>query len=267
VRGCCRGVRRGRHARDEHGGHAGPGARAPRVGRGYRQAVRRDLSAAAVGHAHGGGTPHESPATITLVLAALAAGAVLVSLLGIPAAWSGHEPLLERWLAPALTAEVRFAEKPHALEYLFQAIGVGAGAVGWFFAMLLYKDGRSRVPAQLKERFLGAWTVVYNKYYVDELYHLVVIRPSLAWSRALGWFDGHILDAIVNLAGAVTRAFARLDGLIDTYVVDGAVNAVAVVTAEAGRSLRRIQTGRVQTYLYGALAGGLAVILLNFLIH
>ena len=216
--------------------------------------------------AHGAHTPHESPWTITAVLATLAGGAVLVSLLGIPMAWTGHEPLLEQWLAPALTAEVSFAEKPHALEYLFQVIGVGAGAVGWFFAMLLYKDGKSAVPARLKERALGAWTVVYDKYYVDELYHYIVIRPTLAVARAMSWFDGRILDAFVNAVGAVTRGLARIDGLIDTYLVDGAVNAVAVLIGEAGRSLRRLQTGRVQTYLYGALAGGLAVILLNFLI-
>src|SRR5512141_2951194 len=63
------------------------------------------------GHGAHGGTPHESPWTITLVLATLAAGAVLVSLLGIPAAWTGHAPVLEHWLLPALTAteQVPFA--------------------------------------------------------------------------------------------------------------------------------------------------------------
>ena len=70
----------------------------------------------------------------------------------------------------------------------------------------------------------------------------------------------------MNAVGAVTRGLARIDGLIDTYLVDGAVNAVAVLIGEAGKSLRRLQTGRIQTYLYGALAGGLVVILLNFLI-
>jgi NADH-quinone oxidoreductase subunit L len=218
------------------------------------------------GHGHGGGKPHESPWTIVGVLATLAAGAVLVSLLGIPAAWTGHEPLLEHWLSPAITAEVAFAEKPHSWEYLFQAIGVGAGAVGWFFAMLLYKDGKSAVPARLKEQFLGAWTVVYNKYYVDEAYQKVILAPSLAFARFMSWVDGHIIDWLVNFAGAVTRVFANIDGAIDKYIVDGAVNAVANATVEGGRALRHIQTGRIQTYLYGALAGGLAVILLNFLI-
>jgi len=95
---------------------------------------------------------------------------------------------------------------------------------------------------------------------------IVVIRPSLAWSRALSWFDGHIIDWLVNFAGSVARGFAGIDGWIDKHFVDGAVNAVATLTIEGGRTLRRVQTGRIQTYLYGALAGGLAVILLNFLI-
>jgi NADH-quinone oxidoreductase subunit L len=44
------------------------------------------------------------------------------------------------------------------------------------------------------------------------------------------------------------------------------VNLVASATIEGGRQIRRVQTGRIQTYLFGALAGALAVVLLNFLI-
>ncbi|HEU4383873.1 MAG TPA: NADH-quinone oxidoreductase subunit L, partial [Anaeromyxobacteraceae bacterium] len=127
-------------------------------------------------------------------------------------------------------------------------------------------DGRSRVPAELKQRFIGLWTVVYNKYYVDEAYHALVVRPSVFFARFLSWFDQHVIDWAVNFAGWVTRFFANIDGAIDKYVVDGAVNAVANVTIEGGRALRRVQTGRIQTYLYGALAGALAVVLLNFLV-
>ncbi len=219
---------------------------------------------------HGGGhghTPHESPWTITLVLSVLAAGSVATLFLGLPKLWTGQEPALERWLEPVLTAQVPFAEKPHWMEWAFQGLGVGAGAVGLLFAWLLYAEGRSQVPARLKALFLGAWTVVYNKYYVDEAYELLVVKPSLACASFLSFLDGRVLDWIVNAAGTVTRAFAALDGVIDTYLVDGAVNAVANATLDGGRSLRRIQTGRIQTYLYGALAGGLFVVLLNFLVH
>jgi len=215
------------------------------------------------GHAH---TPHESPLSITLVLATLAVGAVLAAVIGIPMAWTGSAPLLEQWLEPALPAVVRFAEYAHSTEFLFQAIGVSAGVVGWFFARALYKDNQSQVPAQLLARWKGAWNVVYNKYFVDEIYQATVVRGSISLARVLSWFDKNIIDGMVNLAGAITRVVANIDGAIDRYLVDGAVNFVAGSTLSAGRILRRVQTGRIQTYLYGALVGAIALVLFNFLI-
>jgi NADH-quinone oxidoreductase subunit L len=217
------------------------------------------------GHGHHGGTPHESPRSITFVLATLATGAVLVSLLGIPKLWTHRDPVLEHWLAPALPAEIAFAHYPHAMEWLFQGLGVLAATVGWFFARMLFKDGRSRVPADLKARFFGFWTTVYNKYYVDEAYHAIVVRPSVYLAQLLFRFDQGVIDWFVNFVGWVGRLVGTIDGAIDKYVVDGAVNAVAGVTAEAGRALRRVETGRIHTYLYGAALGSLLVVLFNFL--
>jgi NADH-quinone oxidoreductase subunit L len=191
---------------------------------------------------------------------------VLAAILGIPMAWTGSAPILEHWLEPALPAVVKFAEASHSTEFLFQAIGFSAGIIGWLAARVLYKDGKSQVPAQLLERWKGAWNVVYNKYYVDELYQATVLRGSVALARVLSWFDSHIIDALVNLAGAITRVFANIDGVIDRYLVDGAVNFVAGSTLSAGRVLRKVQTGRIQTYLYGALVGAIAIVILNFLI-
>jgi NADH-quinone oxidoreductase subunit L len=216
-------------------------------------------------HGHHGGVPHESPKSITFVLVTLAAGAVLVSLLGIPMLWTHREPILEHWLAPALPAEVSFAHFGHSTEWLFQAMGVAAASIGWFFAMKLFKDGKSRVPHDLKHRFFGLWTLVYNKYYVDEAYHAIVIRPALFLAAFLAWFDQHVIDWLVNFAGWLGRFVAAFDDAIDKYVVDGAVNGVGGLTREGGRVLRRIETGRIQTYLYGAALGSLLVVLLNFL--
>jgi NADH-quinone oxidoreductase subunit L len=220
-------------------------------------------------HGHGGGTPHESPISITFVLATLAIGSVVTLFLGLPMLWTHRPPALEHWLEPVLVGGdwIHFAEQPHALEWLFQGLGVSAGAVGWIVARTLYKDGRSAVPERLKARWASAWTVVYNKYYVDELYDRVVVQPSVFIASFFSWFDGHVVDWLVNFAGWLGRLVANIDGAIDKYLVDGAVNALAAATIEGGRGLRRIQTGRIQTYLYGALAGGLAVVLLNFLIR
>jgi len=90
------------HAHGGHGAHAAPA----------------DVHAAPAAHAahaggHHGGTPHESPWQITLVLAILAGGSVLTLFLGIPTAWSHLPPVLEHWLEPVLLAKVHFAEPAH----------------------------------------------------------------------------------------------------------------------------------------------------------
>jgi NADH-quinone oxidoreductase subunit L len=221
-------------------------------------------------HGHGGhhgGPPHESPWTITLVLTLLAVGSGLTLFLGIPYAWTHTHPVLEHWLEPVMVGKVSFAELPHVLEYVFQGLGVAAATVGWLAARALYKDAKSDVPARLKARFEGIWTVVYNKYYVDELYAATVVRGSTAIARAFSRFDGGVIDGLVNFVGAIGRFLGRIDAAIDKYLVDGAVNAVANATLGLGRSFRTIQTGRIQTYLYGALGGALVVVLLNFLIQ
>jgi NADH-quinone oxidoreductase subunit L len=254
------------HGEDPHAATAAPhGARAAAV----------HASDGAVHAAHGehgphGRTPHESPWTVTLVITALAAGSVLTLFLGLPALWTHTEPLFERWLEPVLapaTEVIRFRETGHALEWLFQGLGVAAAFTGWLAARALYKDGRSAVPARLKARFLRAWTVVYEKYYVDELYAFAVVRPIVGIARLAAWFDVHLIDGLVNLAGALGRFASAISDVIDRYGVDWAVNAVAHLTRGAGRSLRRVQTGRVQTYLYGALSGALVLVLLNFLLQ
>jgi NADH-quinone oxidoreductase subunit L len=217
-------------------------------------------------HAHHGGPPRESPWTITLVLSLLAAGSFLTLFLGLPYAWTHSAPIFEHWLEPVMIGQVAFGHAEHWVELLFQAFGVGAATIGWIAARALYKDARSEVPASLKARFSGIWTFVYNKYYVDELYAWLVLRPSSRIARFLARFDGGIIDGLVNLVGWVGRLAGKIDAGIDRYLVDGAVNAVSSSTIALGRSFRRIQTGRIQTYLYGALGGALVVVLLNFLI-
>jgi NADH-quinone oxidoreductase subunit L len=199
------------------------------------------------------------------VLVALAVGAVAMSLVGLPMLWTHHEPILEQWLAPSLPAVVEFTELPHALEWLFQALGVAAATVGWLLARALYAEGKSHVPEALKARWLTAWTFVNQAWRVDALYDRLAVRPLLALARGLSRFDGTVVDGLVDLVGAVGRFLGRADAWIDTTFVDGAVDGVATLTRGAGRAMRRLQTGRIQTYLYGALGGAMLVVLLSYL--
>ncbi|HSM91891.1 MAG TPA: proton-conducting transporter membrane subunit [Anaeromyxobacteraceae bacterium] len=262
-----------------HGGHDAHGHAAPGHDDHSHGAAAHDEEDDAHG-AHGGhhgGTPHESPWQMTIVLATLAIGSGLTLFLGIPTAWTGKAPLLEHWLEPVVVATNDVASRfslmggsehaNHQMELLFQGIGVAVAFIGWLAARALYKDNKHEAALTANiERFKGIWTVVYNKYFVDELYAKTVVAGSMGWARVCSWFDANVVDAIVNLAGTVTRAFSNLDAAIDKYVVDGLVNAVADGTGALGTGLRRFQTGRIQTYLYGALGGALVVVLINFLI-
>jgi NADH-quinone oxidoreductase subunit L len=67
--------------------------------------------------------------------------------------------------------------------------------------------------------------------------------------------------------GLLGRSVAYLDAAIDKYVVDGAVNGVANLFMNGGRTLRRVQTGRIQAYLFGALGGAIAFVILQYVIR
>jgi NADH-quinone oxidoreductase subunit L len=237
-----------------------------------------DASASAHGHdaaAHGdhghGGVPHESPASMTVVLQILAIAAVVAGFIfGLPQAWTGHEPLLERWLSPSLpSAElVKFAEASRGTEFFFQFLGgiVIAGG-GYALAWVLYADNKSPVPARLLKQFPRIWALVFEKYRVDEAYDRLVVRPVLALSAVYYWFDMNVIDALVNFMAVLGKSVAYLDYAIDKYLVDGAVNGIANLAMSSGRSMRRLQTGHIQSYLFGALGGAIVFVIIQYVIR
>ena len=115
--------------------------------------------------------------------------------------------------------------------------------------------------AALQKRFHGAYTVLQGQYLFDELYHATVYPFTLWWASVCAGFDRVVIDGIVNGTGYMTRMFSWVSGLIDKYFVDGAVNGVATVLQGAGEGFRRIQTGRIQTYLVYASASVLILVL------
>ena len=248
--------------------HAGTHAAAAGQVHATATAHQPDPSAAHA-DAHGSALPHESPASMTVVLVILAAAAILASFFGLPSAWFGAEPVLEKWLAPSLPAaeHVAFHEAARSTVLLFQLLGTSIALTGWFAAKVLYDKNLSPVPARMKERFATAWAIVYNKYYVDELYQATIVRGSVVSGKILYWFDQNVIDALVMFVGFLGRSIGYLDNAIDTWIVDGAVNGVASLSMQAGRSLRRLQTGRIQTYLFGALAGAIAFVIIQYVIR
>ncbi|MFH0800393.1 MAG: NADH-quinone oxidoreductase subunit L [Pseudomonadota bacterium] len=208
-------------------------------------------------------TPVEHSKIMTWVVAALAVLSVLGGVLGVPAAIGKyiHIPnLIADWLGPVFPAAASEGETAHpaSLEYLLMIVSVMVAVAGIAISTWLYTKKLNLVEAFTKS-FRRLYVLVLNKYYVDEIYDAIFVRPLIAFNAALKWFDDAVVDGAVNLAGAFGVLSARVSGWWDDLFVDGAVNCVAGATIAAGKRLRTIQTGRIQHYFYIALAGLLAV--------
>lgn len=137
------------------------------------------------------------------------------------------------------------AFKAHSLAELLALLSAGAGVV---FALLLYYV-RVLDPAEAYEQFQGLYRLLARKWYFDELYSAILVRPALAvagWCRS---FDLGCIDGFVDGLGRWTVRAARGSGWVDLGIVDGLANLLATVTQNIGARLRTVQTGYIRSYV------------------
>lgn len=214
---------------------------------------------------------HESPKSMTIVLIVLASLSVVGGYIGLPEIFGVHSAF-EGFLSPVFEESISKLNPPssHTAEWLIMFLSITAALIGIFAAYKIYYKNGYEGARQIRERIKTIHYIVENKYFVDEIYNLIVIEPAKILAYLLSIFDKYFIDGIVNLFGKTTVIFANLDGVIDKYIVDGLVNLVAQGIKFIGDRLRTIQTGRIQDYVYIMVSGGfLGVIILrifNFLI-
>jgi NADH-quinone oxidoreductase subunit L len=201
---------------------------------------------------------HESPPAMAYPLLILGIGTLLVgALFGFPP----DHGLYHRFVEPVFTAA---GTEAHAIS-LGTTIGLAAvatliAALGiWGLARSWYKSGDNPAPVRVAERFRGLYTVLLNKYKVDELYDAVFVDFG-KWLCARFWTaDAKGVDGAVNGTGWLTVALSQLSAKFDFRGVDGLVNAIADLIQGGSQTFRRIQTGLLQNYLL-AMAMGIFVI-------
>jgi NADH-quinone oxidoreductase subunit L len=209
---------------------------------------------------------HESPPSMASVLTILG----LLSLVGGAVMLPGfitHFAPFEDFLDPVFDSQqtLRIASQgTHGgLEAYFAALSLGLVVAGWLLADLTYRS--RKLDADRMSEFLGGmlYRLSFDKYYVDEAYDVAIVQPYMMATRAAAWFDLHIIDGLVNLTALLTIFGSWLSGLFDNYIVDGLVNLAANAILAAGGRLRRLQTGSINGYLYGLLAGVMVILLLQ----
>ncbi|MGC8841416.1 MAG: NADH-quinone oxidoreductase subunit L [Candidatus Sumerlaeaceae bacterium] len=168
---------------------------------------------------------------------------------------------------PQISAGTHEDEGGHSenAHFAHQAAVVGsllAFVFGVGLAWITYQR-RAIDPAKVAARLRLLYLLLLNKYFIDEFYRVAVIRPFLTLCRFIARFDLSVIDGVVNGTGWLTRFVSWLVGVHDRFVVDGIVNTVADAAAAGGKTLSRLQTGRVSTYL--ATIGVSVVFLAGFM--
>ena len=205
--------------------------------------------------AHGHGGVHESPKVMVIPLAILAVLSVIGGYVGVPGSLGGNNRFdhflgpVFRSTVPAESGQTQMGEKgtteqttegtepkqEASTELMFTGISVAAAFLGLALAWLLYYRSPD-LPARIVQRISGLYGLVSHKYYVDEIYAALVVRPLVNGSTSILWQG------------------------VDRKVIDDTVNNAADGARHVSDQVRHMQSGNLRSYA-GWIAAGSAVLI------
>jgi NADH-quinone oxidoreductase subunit L len=154
-----------------------------------------------------------------------------------------------------------YTEAMHTAHYPAMFLSLFVAITGILLAFLFY-HWKKLSADNLADKFKPLYNFSLNKWYFDELYNKTFVAGTIGLSRILSWFDQKIIDGIVDGSAVLTRKFSSFIGGFDNIVVDGIVNFTAYLSGFVGLMFRRVQTGKVQTYIVFVI---FSIIILLFL--
>jgi NADH-quinone oxidoreductase subunit L len=177
------------------------------------------------------GDPHESPMVMLIPL-------MILAVLSVIGGWVGIGGRFEHFLAPVFGEGASMAA-PEALsrgiEYGLMAISVGAAFLGFYLAYVLYLK-RPDLPQKIADTLGGLYQAVVHKYYVDEIYATLFVKPLVDGSTRILWHG------------------------VDQGVIDAAINDTADGARHVSDAARQMQSGNLRSYAGWVAAGGAVVI-------
>jgi NADH-quinone oxidoreductase subunit L len=203
---------------------------------------------AAAGHGHAAsGHLHDAPPAMAIALVILAVGAVAAGYVGLPNAVVSGGNRIDAFLEPSfhapVAAGVDVAAEPaqeesstsSGVELALMGLStlVALGGIGVATIFFLQRPDRADAVAA---RFSGLHRLLEHKYYVDELYGAVIVRPITRLSTTLLWRG------------------------VDAGLIDGTVNATGLVVRGWSAVLRRLQTGSVRAYAMSFFVGVVVIV-------
>jgi len=191
------------------------------------------------GSQHGEHHIHESPKVMTIPLILLAVGAVAAGWVGIPPLLGGGAHFAE-FLKPVV-GHPEF-HGTHAEEWGVMGLSTTLVMIGLGLSAFLYLR-KTDLPEKIAKGFKPIYRMLFNKYYVDELYHFTIVKPTL-------WIANKVLVAVT-----------------DAKMIEGVVNGVPGLIGKFSQQLRRVQTGLAQHYGIIMAAGAFFIIALVLLLR
>ena len=180
-------------------------------------------------------------AVMTIPLAILAVFAIALGFIGTPA-W----PWFQKFLGGE--AETGFNAGVVSLMVLSSSIVViGLGLGWWFYGRKPIESADA--PDPLEKLRPDFYSLLRNKYWIDELYEATVIRLNAWWSRVCNFFDEWIWSGAVQLVSLLVVGLSWLNRMIDEYVVNLGFDEGCKQVARGGGLMSRLQDGKVQHYL------------------
>ena len=188
---------------------------------------------------------HESPRVMTTPLAILAFFAIGLSAIGTPA-WPWFKSFLNNEAVPF---EAGAFTEPAWLMLLVTScviVGVGMG-LGW----LIYGNRKqdAHAPDALEKALGSIWTLLANRFYVDELYGVTVIAFYKWWAAATDFLDRRVWGGIVALLVWAFGLWARINRFLDETFINGGFDKGCEEIATGGGMLSNVESGRSQNYL------------------
>jgi NADH-quinone oxidoreductase subunit L len=184
---------------------------------------------------------HESPMSMTLPLIVLAVLAVVAGYANFPEIFGGKH-YLQTYLAPVFKDSVAKSaghHLSHNTELMLMAVSVLGVLISIFVAYNTYIS-KKVVPEAEEATLSPLHKLIYNKYYVDEIYDALIVKPLYALSTF-----GH--------------------RFIELGIIDNIVNAVGSITLLKGKMYAKIQTGHTTFYLFVMVLGIIGILAYSLL--
>jgi len=176
---------------------------------------------------------HESPGSMTVPLMILALLSLVGGWFAAPALGNGPNYFAD-FLAPVFGNAEAPSSQTHSLELTLSIVAVLAAALGLIVAWRMYSGKVVRGTST------GLHKILYNKYYVDELYQATIVGPLVWLSRNIFW------------------------KVVDVGMIDGSVDGIAHGTEAVGDTVRHTQSGNVRSYAVWVIIGAIVILAIIF---